>query len=101
MKYATARKVPLPNTTNGRGCFGIGSCCVPLSLVEAAVAAEAQPLAENGTNQHGEGFTTSNPPPPTGNSQAYLLRRLARDAPEILERVKAISSPAAPIVPPR
>jgi hypothetical protein len=59
---------------------------IPLAV--AAAAAEAQPLAEHGTNQHGgEDFTLSNPP--TGNSQAYLLRRLARDAPEILERVKA------------
>ena len=56
---------------------------VPLALA----ASQAQPLAENGTNQHSEGFTLSNPP--GGNSQAYLLRRLARDAPEVLERVKA------------
>lgn len=29
------------------------------------------------------------PPKRGSNSQTYLLRRLARDAPEILERVKA------------
>jgi hypothetical protein len=58
---------------------------VPLQLV--IEQAKAQPLAENGTNQHWEGFTTSNPPPPTGNSQAYLLRRIARDQPELLDQI--------------
>jgi hypothetical protein len=49
----------------------------------AITQAKAQPLAENGTNQHQEGFTMSNPPPPTGNSQSYLLRRIARDQPQL------------------
>ena len=52
---------------------------------------QAQPLAQHGTNQHsepeGEHVTTS-PPPERGNGQAYLLRRLARDAPDVLERVQ-------------
>ena len=52
----------------------------------------AQPLAAHGTNQHreqeAEDVTTS-PPLERGNGQSYLLRRLARDAPEVLERVKA------------
>jgi len=50
-----------------------------------AQAAKAQPLAEHGTNQHREDFTTSNPP--TGNSQTYLLRRIARDQPELLDQI--------------
>jgi hypothetical protein len=51
-------------------------------------AVRAQPLAAHGTNQHGEEEVTLLPPA-KGNSQAYLLRRLARDAPEVLERVKS------------
>jgi hypothetical protein len=58
---------------------------VPLQL--AITQAKAQPLAENGTNQHQEGFTMSNPPPPTGNSQSYLLRRIARDQPQLLDQI--------------
>jgi hypothetical protein len=57
----------------------------PLQLV--IEQAKAQPLADNGTNQHREGFTTSNPPPPTGNSKSYLLRRIARDQPELLDQI--------------
>lgn len=57
-------------------------------LVLAVRATQAQPLAAHGANQHGEGgdsVTTSS----KDRGQAYLLRRLARDAPEILDRVKA------------
>lgn len=55
----------------------------PLQLV--IEQAKTRPLAEHGTNQHREDFTTSNPP--TGNSQAYLLRRIARDQPELLDDI--------------
>lgn len=61
-------------------------------LVLAVKATQAQPLAAHGANQHGEQErqdVTTSPPPERGNGQAYLLRRLARDAPEILDRVKA------------
>lgn len=61
----------------------------PVGLAEAAAA--ARPLAQHGTNQHREQqkeeLTLSTPK--GGNGQAYLLRRLSRDAPEVLERVKA------------
>ena len=52
----------------------------------AAAAAQAQPLAAHGGDRSGEqdSVTTLK-----DRGQAYLLRRLARDAPEILERVKA------------
>lgn len=55
------------------------------ALAIAVEQAKAQPLAEHGANQHREDFTTSNPP--TGNSQAYLLRRIARDNPELLDQI--------------
>lgn len=63
---------------------------VPLAL--AAAASQVQPLAHHGEIGNGradesrgdDGTSTRG-----SNSQAYLLRRLARDAPEILERVKA------------
>ena len=65
---------------------------VPLEL--ATRAAAAQPLAQHGTNQHaemqGEEDVLTTRPIQRGSTNAgYLLRRLARDAPEILERVKA------------
>ena len=44
---------------------------------------KAQPLAE-----HGKSRCDIVTPGSRGNSQPYLLRRLARDAPDILERVK-------------
>jgi hypothetical protein len=50
-----------------------------------AQAAKAQPLAEHGANQHREDLTTSSPL--AGNSQAYLLRRIARDQPELLDQI--------------
>lgn len=52
----------------------------------AGAAAQAQPLAQHGGNrseQQGSDTTLKD------RGQAYLLRRLARDAPEILDRVKA------------
>lgn len=60
---------------------------VPLAL--AAAAAQAQPQPTLGTNQHSEGGCDQITPSGRGTSQVYLLRRLARDAPEILERIKA------------
>ncbi|NDG76166.1 MAG: hypothetical protein EBX49_12785, partial [Synechococcaceae bacterium WB8_1B_136] len=56
----------------------------PLQLV--IEQARAQPLAEHGTNQHREDVTTS-PPEDRGNSQAYLLRRIARDQPKLLDQI--------------
>jgi hypothetical protein len=35
--------------------------------------------------QHREEDITKSSPPQLGNSQAYLLRRLARDAPEVMQ----------------
>ena len=56
-------------------------------------ASQAQPLAQHGTNQHsepeGEDVITSPAPQRGTTGQSYLLRRLARDRPDILERVKA------------
>lgn len=54
-------------------------------------AAVSLPLAEHGTNQHGEQEREDmiiSTPPVGGTSQTYLLRRLARDRPDLLERVK-------------
>lgn len=62
---------------------------VPLALADAAT--RAQPLAQHRrptTKEQevkGDNITFNE----RGTSQAYLLRRLARDAPEILDRVKA------------
>lgn len=66
---------------------------IPRERALAAAAEQAQPLAHHGANQHSEPeeedvFTT--PPVQRGSTNSdYLLRRLARDAPEVLERVKA------------
>ena len=59
-------------------------------LVAAAKVAAAQPLAQHG--EIGNGRRDKSRPSERsstyGETQAYLLRRLARDAPDILERVK-------------
>lgn len=62
---------------------------VPLEL--AMKAAHAQPLPHHGEIGNGRAgeIRGSNRTSTRGETQAYLLRRLARDAPEILERVKA------------
>lgn len=63
---------------------------VETALCNAATTAQAQPLAAHGTNQHreeedrGDSVTTSS----KDRGQSYFLRRLARDAPEILEKVR-------------
>ena len=58
---------------------------VPLALADKAT--QAQPLAAHGGDRTEQG---DNGTLPRGsNSQAYLLRRLARDAPEVLDRVKS------------
>lgn len=62
---------------------------IPREQALAARAAAAQPQPGLGVNQYSEGGSDNVRPSSHGNSQAYLLRRLARDAPEILERVKA------------
>lgn len=67
---------------------------VPLALVEAATAAQDNPLAHHGEIGNGRAdesrdYNVNSTEQVAGNSQTYLLRRLARDAPEILERVKA------------
>ena len=46
---------------------------------------EAEPLAMHGESRP---YNVKSGETEAGNSQAYLLRRLARDAPDILERVK-------------
>ena len=60
----------------------------PVSLALADAASRAQPLAAHGANQHSEPDVRTEPPKHRGETQAYLLRRLARDAPEVMERVK-------------
>lgn len=61
----------------------------------AAAASQTQPMAEHGTNQHsekGEGVAISHSKPAnqlSSDSWGRILPRLARDAPDILERVKA------------
>lgn len=62
---------------------------IPREQALSAAAAQAQPQPILGTNQHTEEGCDNVTPSDRGNSQTYLLRRLARDAPEILERVKA------------
>ena len=60
----------------------------PLSGVATAV----QPLAQHGeigNGRTGKSRVDNIKSTDNGNSQSYLLRRLARDAPEIFERVKA------------
>jgi hypothetical protein len=57
---------------------------VPLQL--AIEQAKAQPLAEHGTNQHRE-EVRSEPPIARGETQAYLLRRIARDQPKLLDDI--------------
>jgi hypothetical protein len=49
----------------------------------AITQAKAQPLAAHGTNQHREEDITKSSPPQLGNSQSYLLRRIARDQPQL------------------
>jgi hypothetical protein len=60
---------------------------VPLALA----AAKAQPLAAHRrpTAEEQEGKGSDRTYTARGETQAYLLRRLARDAPEVLERVKS------------
>ena len=52
----------------------------------AITQAKAQPLAAHGTNQHreeeGEDVRTE-PPTSRGETQSYLLRRIARDQPDL------------------
>lgn len=59
----------------------------------SGVATAAQPLARhgeigNGRADEGRDYNINSTGQAAGTSQTYLLRRLARDAPEILERVK-------------
>jgi hypothetical protein len=70
----------------GRAAAGIPDAPVAM----AAAAAQAEPLAQHGTNQHSgtnEGPDNINSSK-GGTSQGYLLRRLARDAPEGLQAAK-------------
>lgn len=46
----------------------------------------AQPLAEHGANQHRQ-EVRSEPPAARGETQAYLLRRIARDQPDLLNEI--------------
>ena len=59
-------------------------------LVAAALAdaaSRAQPLAAHGANQHSEPDLIIEGPTSYGTGQSYLLRRLARDAPEVLDQI--------------
>jgi len=58
---------------------------VPLQL--AITQAKAQPLAAHGANQHSEPDLIIEGPTSYGTGQSYLLRRLARDAPEVLDQI--------------
>ena len=58
---------------------------VPLQLV--IDQAKAQPLAAHGTNQHREEDVRTEPPTSRGETQAYLLRRIARDQPQLLDQI--------------
>jgi hypothetical protein len=62
----------------------------PVSLALADAASRAQPLAAVDAPGPGRGHKSLDNINPLqgGTGQAYLLRRLARDAPEVLERVK-------------
>lgn len=86
------RKNELPNPPITQWAAEALAALKPHVTVLSAGAEQVHPLAQHGTNQHsepeGEDITTSSPQQ-LGNSQAYLLRRLARDAPDVLERVKA------------
>lgn len=64
---------------------------IPKQQALAAAAAQARPLAGHGGDRTAEpeGEQGSIRTLKRGETAAYLLRRLARDAPEILERVKA------------
>lgn len=65
---------------------------IPREQALSAAAAQAPPLAQHGEIGNGradESRVDNIKSTEGGTSQTYLLRRLARDAPEILERVKA------------
>lgn len=51
----------------------------------AMAAAQAQPQPSLGVNQYSEGGCDQITPSDRGTSQAYLLRRLARDAPDVTD----------------
>ena len=56
------------------------------ALAVAIEAAKAQPLAANGQIGNGRSFDNVKATD-GGNSQAYLLRRIARDQPELLDQI--------------
>jgi hypothetical protein len=64
---------------------------VPADQALMASAAAAQPLAQHGEIGNGRADESrgSDRTSTRGETQTYLLRRLARDAPDVLERVKA------------
>jgi hypothetical protein len=60
---------------------------VPQSKLNAAIEiAKAQPLAANGAIGNGRSFDNVKATE-GGNSQSYLLRRIARDQPELLDQI--------------
>lgn len=64
------------------------------ALRAEAIKAADKPLAQHGEIGNGRAdesrpYNVNSTDQVAGNSQAYLLRRLARDAPDVLERVKA------------
>ena len=55
---------------------------------ELALDAEENPLFEHGENQHTGRDNITSSPKQRGESSSYLARRIARDRPDILERMK-------------
>ena len=68
-----------------------------LSMLDAiaAIAEKAMPLNGNGTNRYNNSNTyESETPSIQGNDPEYLTARIARDRPDILERISAPETPA-------
>ena len=89
-RIGSRRPTPCPLAADRRGLGPPCPAAGPVGLAEAA--AQAQPLAHHGEIGNGravESRGSDRTSTARGETQSYLLRRLARDAPEILERVKA------------
>jgi hypothetical protein len=65
---------------------------LPTSSVQRAKAQPLAPHGEIGNGRADESRGDNVTPLDRGNSQTYLLRRLARDAPEVLERLEQIEA---------
>ena len=62
-----------------------------IPYVDVIAFAKANPLREGpgGMNQYSDYYNVKNQKPPVGNSRSYLLRRLARDHPEALDKIES------------